>query len=252
MIEAAVAKAIEQHVASHGKGSVPAPLAKQASELLHKPVDPCRELAAMTKYAVDTIAGFGEFTYACPSNRQIPGGCLLPSSVKPIPRITLIIDSSGSMGSDDTALALEVLGNVLKHLPDPRGCGCWWAARGLRPPRRYSSPGRFRFWTAAEPTSDHSSAWLIRKNRRQRSSSASPTARRRGAAKTGCRPRSWSVSLANRAGARRRRPGRERSACDLEMSDAWEREPPLADRGKRQPSTLGRKAAPRDWPLHNE
>ena len=121
MIEATIAKAIEAHVAARGEGSVAAALVKQASELLHKPVDPCRELAAMAKYAVDTIAGFGEFTYARPSNRQIPGGCLLPSSVKPIPRITLIIDSSGSMGSDDTALALEVLGSVLKHLPDPRG-----------------------------------------------------------------------------------------------------------------------------------
>ncbi len=121
MIEATIAKAIEAHIAARGEGSVAAALVKQASELLHKPVDPCRELAAMTKYAMDTIAGFGEFTYARPSNRQIAGGCLLPSSVKPIPRITLIIDSSGSMGSDDTALALEVLGSVLKHLPYPRG-----------------------------------------------------------------------------------------------------------------------------------
>ena len=120
MIEATIAKAIEAHVAARGEGSVAAALVKQANELLHKPVDPCRELAAMTKYAVDTIAGFGEFTYARPSNRQIPGGCLLPSSVKPIPRITLIIDSSGSMGSDDTALALEVLAQASpRNVPGP-------------------------------------------------------------------------------------------------------------------------------------
>jgi predicted metal-dependent peptidase len=144
MIEAAVAKAIEQHIASRGVGSVPSPLAKQAIELLHKPVDPCRELAAMTKYAVDTIAGFGDFTYSRASNRQLPGGCILPTAVKPIPRITLVIDSSGSMGSADTALALEVLGSVLKNLPDPKGLRILVGGTRVEAARRVFKPDQIQ------------------------------------------------------------------------------------------------------------
>jgi predicted metal-dependent peptidase len=121
LIEAATAQAIEQHVASCGRGSVSAPLAKQAGDLLHKPADPTKELAARVKYCVDTTCGFGEYTYARPNNRQIPGGCMIPSSVKPIPRVTVIIDTSGSMQKNDLALALDILAKTLRNLPDPRG-----------------------------------------------------------------------------------------------------------------------------------
>jgi predicted metal-dependent peptidase len=120
LLEAQTAKAIEDHIASRGRGSVAAGLAKQASALLHKPVDPTRSLAAKIKYAVDCTAGFGDYSYSRFSNR-ISGGCILPTNVKPIPRVTVIVDTSGSMGGDDLALGLEIIGNALKNLPDPRG-----------------------------------------------------------------------------------------------------------------------------------
>jgi hypothetical protein len=118
LLEAQTAKAIEDHVAS--RGSVAAGLAKQASELLHKPVDPTRALAAKVKYAVDCTAGFGDYSYGRFNNR-VSGGCILPNNVKPIPRVTVIVDTSGSMGGDDLALGLEIIGNALRNLPDPRG-----------------------------------------------------------------------------------------------------------------------------------
>ena len=120
LLEAQTAKAIEDHVASRGRGSVAAGLAKQASELLHKPVDPTRALAAKVKYAVDRTSGFGDYSYSRFSNR-VSGGCILPNNVKPIPRVTVIVDTSGSMGGDDLALGLEIIGNALRNLPDPRG-----------------------------------------------------------------------------------------------------------------------------------
>ena len=46
---------------------------------------------------------------------------LLPAHVKPIPRVTVIVDTSGSMEQSDLALALGVIGNALRSLPDPRG-----------------------------------------------------------------------------------------------------------------------------------
>jgi predicted metal-dependent peptidase len=121
IIEAAVAKAIEQYQEQRGRGSVPGGLARQAGNLLHPRVDPARELLAKVKYAVGCTSGFGDFTYRKPNRRQPAGGALLPAHVKPIPRVTVIIDTSGSMEEADLALALGVIGNALRSLPDPRG-----------------------------------------------------------------------------------------------------------------------------------
>ena len=121
LVEAAVAKAIEQYQEQRGRGSVPGGLARAAAELLHPKVDPARELLAKVKYAVGCTSGFGDFTYRKPNRRQPQGGALLPAHVKPIPRVTVIVDTSGSMEQSDLALALGVIDNALGSLPDPRG-----------------------------------------------------------------------------------------------------------------------------------
>ncbi|MCC6127408.1 MAG: hypothetical protein IT426_20815 [Pirellulales bacterium] len=121
LVEASVAKAIEQYQEQRGRGSVPGGLARAAAELLHPKVDPARELLAKVKYAVGCTSGFGDFTYRKPNRRQPQGGALLPAHVKPIPRVTVVVDTSGSMEQSDLALALGVIGNALRSLPDPRG-----------------------------------------------------------------------------------------------------------------------------------
>ncbi len=121
LVKAAVAKAIEQYQQQRGRGSVPGGLARAAAELLHPKVDPAKELLAKVKYAVGCTSGFGDFTYRKPNRRQPQGGALLPAHVKPIPRVTVIVDTSGSMEQSDLALALGVIGNALRSLPDPRG-----------------------------------------------------------------------------------------------------------------------------------
>ena len=70
IVEAAVAKAIEQYEQQRGRGSVPGGLARQAADLLHPKVDPARELLAKVKYAVGCTSGFGDFTYRKPNRRQ--------------------------------------------------------------------------------------------------------------------------------------------------------------------------------------
>ena len=100
---------------------MPGGLARAAAELLHHKVDPARELLAKVKYAVGCTSGFGDFTYRKPNRRQPQGGALLPAHVKPIPRVTVIVDTSGSIEQSDLALALGVIGNALRSLPDPRG-----------------------------------------------------------------------------------------------------------------------------------
>ncbi|MGA7700793.1 MAG: VWA-like domain-containing protein, partial [Thermoguttaceae bacterium] len=121
LVEAAVAKAIEQYQEQRGRGSVPGGLARAAADLLHPKVDPARELLAKVKYAVGCTSGFGDFTYRKFNRRQPQGGALLPAHVKPIPRVTVIVDTSESMEQSDLALALGVIGNALRSLPDPRG-----------------------------------------------------------------------------------------------------------------------------------
>jgi predicted metal-dependent peptidase len=121
LVEAAGAKAIEQYQEQRGRGSVPGGLARAAADLLHPKVDPARELLAKVKYAVGCTSGFGDFTYRKPNRRQPQGGALLPAHVKSIPRVTVIVDTSGSMEQSDLALALGVIGNALRSLPDPRG-----------------------------------------------------------------------------------------------------------------------------------
>src|SRR5208283_2487308 len=73
------------------------------------------------KYAVGCTSGFGDFTYRKLNRRQPAGGALLPAHVKPIPRVTVIADTSGSMRPEDLALALGVIQSALRSLPDPRG-----------------------------------------------------------------------------------------------------------------------------------
>jgi hypothetical protein len=120
LIEATVAKEIEAAVA---RGMLPSsnPLAKQARELLHPKADPFRELAAKVRFHVETTCGFGSWTYNAPSNRQLPGGVILPSCIKPVPRIVVIVDTSGSMQAEDLGKALAAIGDGLRSLPDPRG-----------------------------------------------------------------------------------------------------------------------------------
>ncbi|MGD0382253.1 MAG: VWA-like domain-containing protein [Thermoguttaceae bacterium] len=121
LIEAATAKAIEDYQEQRGRGSVPGGIARQASDKLHPRIDPARELLAKVKYAVGSTSGFGAFTYQRPNRRQPSGGALLPAHIKPIPRVTVIIDTSGSMQQSDLQLALGVIANALRSLPDPRG-----------------------------------------------------------------------------------------------------------------------------------
>ena len=142
LIEAATAKAIEDYQEQRGRGSVPGGLARQAADKLHPRIDPARELLAKIKYAVGSTSGFGAFTYQKPNRRQPRGGALLPAHVKPIPKIIVAVDSSGSMGAKDIALAMGIISNALRSIPDPRGVSVWLAIRKYNRPRVSSVPSK--------------------------------------------------------------------------------------------------------------
>jgi len=69
---------------------------------------------------VSSTSGFGDWTYKRFSRRQ-SGTAVLPSNQKPIPRMTVIIDTSGSMSDADLALACGAIANGLRSMLDPRG-----------------------------------------------------------------------------------------------------------------------------------
>jgi len=110
-----VAQAIE-HSPSCGKGH--GGLDRWAEKILHPRRDPLAVLETVVRASCQTGPGYGLFSYRYPSRRQ-PAMCgRLPVHRQPIPRVSILVDGSGSMDNEtDIAEALGVIGKVLKGLP---------------------------------------------------------------------------------------------------------------------------------------
>ena len=130
--------------AERSRGKVPAGLAREAKRILHPTVDPVRQLESKVRFAVSATFGYGSFTYRKPSRRQPPGGALLPRHQRPIPRVLVIADTSGSMGERDLGLALGVIARVLRKLPDPRGVEVWTGDTQVASAQRVFRPEQVR------------------------------------------------------------------------------------------------------------
>lgn len=114
-----LAKAVAQEIDNYAKtqGTVPA-LLKRAAELILRPaVDPFAMLRSAVRHAVHHSRGGGDYTFRRLPRRVIPGGARLPASVKPTPRATVVIDTSGSMSEHDLAYCLGVVEQGLSRLP---------------------------------------------------------------------------------------------------------------------------------------
>ncbi len=116
-----VAQQADEYQKQRGRGSLPGSMRRLADEILRPQVDPARELLAKCKYAVACTPGFGDFTYKRPNRRTPPGCAILPAHIQPVPRVTVIVDTSGSMDEKALALALGVIAQVVRALPNPRG-----------------------------------------------------------------------------------------------------------------------------------
>src|SRR5208282_923845 len=107
MVRAMVAATIKEH-AKAKPGSVPSGMLRWAeSEGQTPPVD-WRTLAqARIRYATQARRGPMP-SFSRPSRRQI-GALVLPVYRATLPRIALVLDTSGSMGEADLATALAVV-----------------------------------------------------------------------------------------------------------------------------------------------
>lgn len=82
--------------------------------VLRPKVDPRVVLRRYIRKATTLNAGAGdERTYRRPSRRPTVGGLIKPSAVQPVPRITVVVDTSGSMGQRELATALGWIDSIL-------------------------------------------------------------------------------------------------------------------------------------------
>jgi len=116
-----VAKQIEEWHSS-GRGTVPGNLLREARRIVRPKVDPIREFAAKCRFALSQTTGFGEYTYRRPNRRTPPGvGVVMPAHRQPVPNATLIVDTSASMEDRDVGLAMGVVAQAVKALPNQAG-----------------------------------------------------------------------------------------------------------------------------------
>ncbi|MBE1537226.1 vWA domain-containing protein [Actinomadura algeriensis] len=111
----ATAEAIRAH--ERARGSVPGGWRRWAERILEPVVDWRRVLAGAVREAVAWAGGAADYTYRRPS-RRTPAlrGAVLPSLRRPLPRVAIVIDTSGSMGEDDLAAALAEVTGVLREV----------------------------------------------------------------------------------------------------------------------------------------
>jgi predicted metal-dependent peptidase len=80
-------------------------------------LDPRRLLQkALSKQLGNLQAGCGRFTYRRPARRPSLGGTLRPRSFQPVPRILVIIDTSGSMSSAEMRLGVGLVSKCINAL----------------------------------------------------------------------------------------------------------------------------------------
>jgi predicted metal-dependent peptidase len=99
-------------------GRVPAGLVRWAEGLLADPqVDWRVELAALVRGAVAQVAGGVDYSWSRPSRRldhRVVPRVLLPSLRRPVPKVGVVVDTSGSMSEVDLAAALAEVDGILR------------------------------------------------------------------------------------------------------------------------------------------
>ena len=107
------AEAINEHAKSTGK--MPGHWERWADEVVSPKVSWQKELSAQVRNAVAYRRGMVDYSYRRPSRRQSAFEKIIqPSMVAPIPRLAVIVDTSGSMSGDDLSQALGEIKGILK------------------------------------------------------------------------------------------------------------------------------------------
>ncbi len=110
------AQAIRAHRRS--RGTVPAGWRRWADEVLEPTVDWRTALTGAVREAAAWAGGAVDYTYRRPSRRTpaLGGRVVLPSLRRPLPRVAIVVDTSGSMGEEELAAALGEVSGVLREV----------------------------------------------------------------------------------------------------------------------------------------
>lgn len=114
-----VAEAVNEEAAK-GRGTVPAGMKRWAEEYLSPPkIDWRDHLARSCRRAVTFVSGMVDYSYHRPARRQGAFGYgtrvpIMPTMRRPVPRVAIGVDTSGSMGADELETAVTESAGVLK------------------------------------------------------------------------------------------------------------------------------------------
>ncbi|MFE2147280.1 VWA-like domain-containing protein [Streptomyces sp. NPDC059456] len=110
------AQAMRAHQRTRGR--LPAGWQRWAQELLEPTVDWRRALSGAVREAAAWAGGAVDYTYRRPSRRTpaLGGRVVLPSLRRPLPRVAIVVDTSGSMGEEELAAALGEVTGVLREV----------------------------------------------------------------------------------------------------------------------------------------
>lgn len=111
LIRRQVARELQEY-ATKNRGSVPGGWQRWAAAVLAPPqVAWERELASMVRRAFTAAQGMIDYSWHKPSRRGNFAGCIMPRLMRPIPEVTVVVDTSASMSKADlTAACIEVDG----------------------------------------------------------------------------------------------------------------------------------------------
>jgi predicted metal-dependent peptidase len=109
------AEAIAVAVATSGAGSVAGGWARWAEALLRPQLDWRTLLGAAVRSAVAAVRGNADYSYQRPSRRRVPR-VVLPAMQRPVPRVAIVIDTSGSVDDDQLAMAWTEVHGCLRRL----------------------------------------------------------------------------------------------------------------------------------------
>ncbi|MFF5084467.1 VWA-like domain-containing protein [Actinoplanes sp. NPDC000266] len=101
--------------AMRARTKVPAGWKRWAEEILEPTVDWRRALAGAVREAAAWAAGAVDYTYQRPSRRgaAVPR-VVLPSLRRPMPRVAVVVDTSGSMGDEELQAVLGEVSGILR------------------------------------------------------------------------------------------------------------------------------------------
>lgn len=108
-----LARQTAERILEKGQGHGSGAWERWANDILSPRVDPRIALLRLVRHAVESTSGQGDYSYRRPNRRNARPDVLMPSAVQPIPRVTIIVDTSGSMGERDLGLSLGLIGKVL-------------------------------------------------------------------------------------------------------------------------------------------